>query len=125
MLCRRINSQAAAVNGKQRKKFTSVRLSFRYSNFFSLRYVTVNPEGFLGFDHLTLFLRVGDPYSLKIGWKRRAMYCFLFVESIRGKDIHFTWPNQNVLKGGLRLGCPSDGASYLGPRKKGFWRTTN
>jgi hypothetical protein len=50
-------------------------------------YVTVDPEGFLGCDHLTLFLCVGDRNSLKIGWKRRAMYCF-FLLNQSGENLY-------------------------------------
>lgn len=52
-----------------------------------LRHVNVHPKGNCCRDHLSLFLHVASPKSLRPGWKRRASFCFVFLNQ-SGKEVH-------------------------------------
>ncbi|KAL0884422.1 hypothetical protein Bca101_008403 [Brassica carinata] len=49
-------------------------------------YLFVYPKGDHGSDHLSLFLHVVNPDSLRLGWKRRASYYFVFLDQ-SGKEL--------------------------------------
>ncbi|CAA7029635.1 unnamed protein product [Microthlaspi erraticum] len=49
-------------------------------------YVGVYPKGKYIDDHLSLFLQVANPKSLRLGWKRRANYSFFLVNQ-SGKEL--------------------------------------
>ncbi|CAH2047691.1 unnamed protein product [Thlaspi arvense] len=48
-------------------------------------YVYVYPKGDLVDDHLSLYLYVANPESLRLGWKRRATFSFLLLDQ-SGKE---------------------------------------
>ncbi|CAH8337675.1 unnamed protein product [Eruca vesicaria subsp. sativa] len=50
-------------------------------------FVTVYPMGYHCFDHLSLFLHVVNPKSLRRGWKRRAITCFVLLNQ-SGKVLY-------------------------------------
>ncbi|CAA7047332.1 unnamed protein product [Microthlaspi erraticum] len=50
------------------------------------KYVEVFPKGDLFDDHLSLYLCVANPESLRLGWKRRASFSFVLL-SQSGKEL--------------------------------------
>ncbi|CAF1923598.1 hypothetical protein HID58_063916 [Brassica napus] len=55
--------------------------------------VKVYPKGYRCSDHLSLFLHVVNPKSLRRGWKRRAIYCF--VLSNQSGQVLYRSPNES------------------------------
>ncbi|CAA7018216.1 unnamed protein product [Microthlaspi erraticum] len=53
---------------------------------FPFRFVEVYPKGKDIDDHLSLFLCVANPQSLRLGWKRRASYSFVLLNH-SGKEL--------------------------------------
>ncbi|XP_024013725.1 MATH domain and coiled-coil domain-containing protein At2g42470 [Eutrema salsugineum] len=53
-------------------------------------FVKVYPKGNRVEDHLSLFLHVANPKSLRLGWKRRASFSFILLNQ-SGKEIHRTY----------------------------------
>ncbi|XP_009119376.1 MATH domain and coiled-coil domain-containing protein At2g42465 [Brassica rapa] len=56
-------------------------------------FVKVYPKGYRCSDHLSLFLHVVNPESLRRGWKRRAIYCF--VLSNQSGQVLYRSPNES------------------------------
>ncbi|CAA7018214.1 unnamed protein product [Microthlaspi erraticum] len=52
-------------------------------------YVKVYPKGDLVDDHLSLYLYVANPESLRLGWKRRASFSFALLNE-SGKELFRT-----------------------------------
>ncbi|CAA7029593.1 unnamed protein product [Microthlaspi erraticum] len=50
-------------------------------------FVNVHPKGDIVEDHLSLYLNVANPESLRLGWKRRASYSF-FLLNQAGKELY-------------------------------------
>ncbi|CAA7026535.1 unnamed protein product [Microthlaspi erraticum] len=50
-------------------------------------YAKVYPKGYLFHDHLSVFLHVVNPKSLRPGWKRRASFCFALLNQ-SGKELY-------------------------------------
>ncbi|CAA7029629.1 unnamed protein product [Microthlaspi erraticum] len=53
-------------------------------------YVGVYPKGYNVDDHLSLYLHVANPGTLRLGWKRRANYSFLLLNQSSGKELYRT-----------------------------------
>ncbi|CAA7032766.1 unnamed protein product [Microthlaspi erraticum] len=49
-------------------------------------FVKVYPKGYIVDDHLSLYLYVPNPESLRLGWKRRACYSFVLLNQ-SGKEL--------------------------------------
>ncbi|WZZ19946.1 hypothetical protein YC2023_121333 [Brassica napus] len=58
-------------------------------------FVKVYPKGYRCSDHLSLFLHVVNPESLRRGWKRRAIYCF--VLSNQSGQVLYRSPMANIV----------------------------
>ena len=56
---------------------------------FVFRYIQVYSNGELVDDHLSMYLGVANPESLRLGWKRRASFSFLLLNQ-SGKELYRT-----------------------------------
>ncbi|CAA7032755.1 unnamed protein product [Microthlaspi erraticum] len=54
-----------------------------------LWYVELFPKGYNVDDHLSIYLCVANPESLRLGWKRRATFSFVLLNK-SGKELHKT-----------------------------------
>ncbi|CAA7032757.1 unnamed protein product [Microthlaspi erraticum] len=58
--------------------------------------VNVYPKGDLVDDHLSLYLYVANPESLRLGWKRRANFSFVLLNQ-SGKELFRTYELSSIL----------------------------